>query len=107
MLCRSKNSPNSVSLLTMPFALNCMMVKVFPSTYCVGIYGGSGCAVGRVDGERQELHVQSFIRRYSVLKTITNVPSQNNDCCCCMPFSTFLVVIPGSPGLESSVLVSS
>ena len=28
-------------------------------------------------------------------------------CCCCMPFSTILVVNPGSPGLESSVLVSS
>ena len=27
--------------------------------------------------------------------------------CCCMPFSTILVVNPGSPGLESSVLVSS
>ena len=28
-------------------------------------------------------------------------------CCCCMPFSTILVVNPGFPGLESSVLVSS
>ena len=28
-------------------------------------------------------------------------------CCCCMPFSTIIVVNPGSPGLESSVLVSS
>ena len=27
--------------------------------------------------------------------------------CCCMPFSTILVVISCSPGLESSVLVSS
>ena len=27
--------------------------------------------------------------------------------CCCMPFSTILIVNPGSPGLESSVLVSS
>ena len=27
--------------------------------------------------------------------------------CCCMPFSTILVVNPGSPGLEISVLVSS
>ena len=27
--------------------------------------------------------------------------------CCCMPFSTILVVNPGSPGLESSVLVTS
>ena len=27
--------------------------------------------------------------------------------CGCMPFSTILVVNPGSPGLESSVLVSS
>ena len=27
--------------------------------------------------------------------------------CYCMPFSTILVVNPGSPGLESSVLVSS
>ena len=29
------------------------------------------------------------------------------NCCRCIPFSTILVVIPGSPGLESSVLVSS
>ena len=26
-------------------------------------------------------------------------------CCCCIPFSTTLVVNPGSPGLESPVLV--
>ena len=27
-------------------------------------------------------------------------------CCCCMPFSTIIVVNPDSPGLEISVLVS-
>ena len=47
-LCRFKNSPNSVSLLPMSFALNCMMVNEFPSTSCVGIDVGSSCAIGRV-----------------------------------------------------------
>ena len=55
-LCRFKNSPNSVSLLPMPFALNCMMVNEFPSTACVGI--------GRVVGELQEPQTQSLIRLY-------------------------------------------
>ena len=64
-LCRFKNSPNSVSLLPMPFALNCMMVNEFPSTACVGIDVGSGCGFGRVGGEQQELHTQSLIRLYS------------------------------------------
>ena len=60
---RFKNSPNSVSLLPMPFALNCMMVNEFPSTACVGI--GNGCSFGRVGGELQELKTQSLIRLYS------------------------------------------
>ena len=62
-LCRFKNSPNSVSLLPMPFALNCMMVNEFSSTACVGI--GGGCSFGRVGEELQELHTQSLIRLYS------------------------------------------
>ena len=57
-LCRFKNSPNSVSLFPMPFALNCMMVNEFPSTACVGIDVGSGFGFGRV-------HTQSLIRMYS------------------------------------------
>ena len=65
MLCGFKNSPNCVSLLPMPFALNCMMVNEFPSTACVGIDVGSGCGFGRVAGELQELHTQSLIRLYS------------------------------------------
>ena len=64
-LCRSKNSPNSVTLLPMPFALNCMMVNEFPSTACVGNDGGSGCGFGRVGVELQELHTHSLIRLYS------------------------------------------
>ena len=44
-LCRFKNSPNTVSLLTMPFALNCMMVNEFSSTACVGIGGGCSFVV--------------------------------------------------------------
>ena len=35
-----------------------------------GIDSGSGCAVGRMGGELQELHAQSLIRR-CVLKTRT------------------------------------
>ena len=66
-LCRSKNSPNSVILLPMPFALNCMMVNEFPSTACVGIDVGSGCGFARVGGELQELHTQSLIRLYSAV----------------------------------------
>ena len=62
-LCRFKNSSNSVSLLPMPFALNCMMVNEFSSTACVGI--GGGCSFGRVGGELQELQTQSLIRLYS------------------------------------------
>ena len=62
-LCHFKNSPNSVSLLSMPFALNCMMVNEFPSTACVGI--GSGCSLGRVGGDLQELQIQSLISLYS------------------------------------------
>ena len=62
-LCRFKNSPNSVSLLPMPFALNCMMVNEFSSTACIGI--GGGYSFGRVGGELQELHAQSLIRLYS------------------------------------------
>ena len=57
------NLPNSISLLPMPFALNCMMVNEFPSTACVGI--GSGCSFGRVGGVLQELKTQSLIRLYS------------------------------------------
>ena len=64
-LCRFKNSPNSVSLLPMSFALNFMMVNEFPSTACVGIDIGSGCSFGRVGRELQELHTQSLIRLYS------------------------------------------
>ena len=64
-LCRAKNLPNSVSLLTMPFALNCMMVNEFPSTACVGIDVGSGCDIGSMGGELQELYTQSLIRLYS------------------------------------------
>ena len=52
-LCRSMNSPNSVSLWSMSFALHCMMVNEFPSTACAVIDGGSGCGFGRVDGELQ------------------------------------------------------
>ena len=55
-LWRFKNSPNSVSLLPMPFTLNCMMVNEFPSTACVGIDVGSGCGFGRVGEELQEMH---------------------------------------------------
>ena len=62
-LCRFKNSPNSVSLLAMPFALNCMMVNEFPSTACVGIGGSS--SFGRVGRELQELQTQYLIRPYS------------------------------------------
>ena len=63
MLCRFKNSPNSVSLLPMPFALNCMMVNEFSSTACVGI--GGGCSFGSLVGELQELQTQYLIRLYS------------------------------------------
>ena len=55
-------SPNSVSLLPISFALNCVMVKGFPSIACIGIDGGSVCDVGIVGGE---LHAQFLIRRYS------------------------------------------
>ena len=65
MLCRSKNSPNSVSLFSMSFALDCMMVNEFPSTACVGIDVGSCCGFSTVVGELQELHTQSLIRMYS------------------------------------------
>ena len=51
ILCRFKNTPNSVSLLPMSFALTCMMVTEFPSTACVGIDVGSGCGFGRVGGK--------------------------------------------------------
>ena len=40
---RSKNSPSSVSLLPMSFAL---MVNEFPSTACIGIDGEIVCGVG-------------------------------------------------------------
>ena len=49
-LCHSKDSPNYVSLLPMPFALNCMMVNEFPSTACVRIDGGSSCGLGGMGG---------------------------------------------------------
>ena len=64
-LCCFKNSPNSVRLLPMPFALNCMVVNELPSTACVGIDVGSGCGFGRVGGELKELHTQSLICLYS------------------------------------------
>ena len=92
-LCRSKNSPNSVSLLSMPFALNCMMVNEFPSTACVVIDSGSGCGFGRVGGwvcgELQELHTQHPIfvctpLRFEDQNTL-NVPIQNNDCIHSLP----------------------
>ena len=65
MLCCFKNSPNSVSLLPMPFALNCMMVNEFLLTACVRIDVGGGCSFGGVGGKLQELHTQSLIRLYS------------------------------------------
>ena len=49
----NKNSPNSVSLLLMPFALNFMMVNEFPSTACVEIDVGNGCGFGKVGVELQ------------------------------------------------------
>ena len=54
-LCRFKNSPNSVSLLPMPFALNCMMVNEFSSTACVGI--GRGCSFGALGGGKFEVYM--------------------------------------------------
>ena len=62
-LCRFKNLPNYVSLLAIPFALNCMMVNEFPSTARVGI--GGGCSFGIVGRELQELQTQSLICPYS------------------------------------------
>ena len=50
------------------FALNCMMVKEFPSTACVGIDGGSCCGFARVGAELHELHTQSF--NSSVLRCV-------------------------------------
>ena len=61
--CCFKNSPNSVSLLPMSFAFNCMMVNEFSLTACVGI--GGACSFGRVGGELQELQTQSLVRLYS------------------------------------------
>ena len=55
-LCRFKNSPNSVSLLPMPFALNCMMVNEFSSTACVGIGG-----ISKFDKQLGH-HVTSILR---------------------------------------------
>ena len=45
-LCRSKNSPSSTCLLTMPFELNCRMVKGFPSEGLVVIGDESDCGIG-------------------------------------------------------------
>ena len=64
-LCRSNNLPCSTCLLPMPFALNYRMVKGFPSEALVIIGDGSGCGLGGVGGELQELHAQFLIRRYS------------------------------------------
>ena len=52
-LCRSKNSHNSVNLIPMPFALNCMMVNEFTSTACVGIIVGRGYCFGIVVWNRK------------------------------------------------------
>ena len=57
----------------------CFVMQIYVSASC----GSSQCSV---------LHNLQFV---------------NAGCCCCMPISTILVVNPGSPGLESSVLVSS
>ena len=38
-------------------------------------------------------------------ETATSCASALLHCCCCMPFSTILVINPGSPDIESSVLV--
>ena len=65
ILCHSKNSPNSLNLLHITFALNCIMVKKFLWTACIGIEGGSCCGVCRVDVELQEQYAQSLIRRFS------------------------------------------
>ena len=61
----SKNSTSSTYLLTMPFAVNCRLMKGFPSEDLVVISDRSSCDVGGVGGELQELHVQFLIRRYS------------------------------------------
>ena len=49
----------------MPFALNFRMMKGFPLEGLVVIGDGSGCGVGEVGGELQELHAQLLIHRYS------------------------------------------
>ena len=64
-LCRSKKSPSSTGLLPMPFALNCRMVKGFPSEALVVVGDGSSFGICGVGGELQEMHVQFLIRRYS------------------------------------------
>ena len=81
-VCRSKNSHNSVSLLPMPFVLNCMMVNELQSKACVGIDVGSDCGFGRVGVELHERHTQSLIMCSNAFEdqTTLNVPIQNNDC---------------------------
>ena len=49
----------------MPFELNYRMVKGSPSDVLVVIGDESGCGIGVVGGELQELHAQFLIRRYS------------------------------------------
>ena len=44
--CRSKKSHSSTCLLSMPFGLNCRMVKGSPSEALVVIGDGSGCGIG-------------------------------------------------------------
>ena len=41
------------------------MVKGSPSEDLVEISDGSGCGIGGVDGELEELHAQFLIRLYS------------------------------------------
>ena len=68
---------------------------------------GDGCDLAstlcKYDLRKGDLFVLSWprVRRGSVSSELLMCG------CCCMPFSTILVVNPGSPGLESSVLVSS
>ena len=62
-LCHFKNSYSSTCLLLMLSALNCRMMKGFPSEALVVIGNGSGCDVVGGGVEQQELHAQFLICR--------------------------------------------
>ena len=91
-----------------------MWVQLKKCVMCVSVqkgHSGDECVLAstlcKYDLRKGDLFVLSWGRVRQLMRGSISSELLMCGCCCCMPFSTILIVNPGSPGLESSVLVSS